>query len=204
MDCNQGFFCLHWEPSQVYLKNLIKMWAADSWAKAEEWKEVVWWGFCGIEGQGCCSQTDLVFFSGGESLYLSTPASHSRRFTIPFALHTEWSRTSEAETPSTWPPLDWGPFLVSSFLTLCVIKPFEVILSQNKQKFHKMMSPWAYLVMFILPISRQKSIQPMLTIIVVVQSLSHIWLFATPWTASGFPVLHCLLEFSQTYVHCQC
>ena len=45
------------------------------------------------------------------------------------------------------------------------------------------MSPWAYLVMFILPISRQKSIQPTLTVIVAVQSLSHIWLFATPWTA---------------------
>ena len=34
------------------------------------------------------------------------------------------------------------------------------------------------------------------------KSLSHVWLFATPWTASmpGFPVLHYLLEFAQTHV----
>ena len=35
---------------------------------------------------------------------------------------------------------------------------------------------------------------------VVVQSLSHVRLFVTPWTA-GFPVLHCLPEFAQTHVH---
>ena len=34
----------------------------------------------------------------------------------------------------------------------------------------------------------------------VVQSLSHVWLFVTIWTA-GFPVLHYLPEFAQTYVH---
>ena len=135
-------------------------------------------------GRGCCSQKDLVFFSGGGSLHLPTPASHSRRFTRPFTLHTKRSHTSEAETPSTWPQLDWGAFLVSSFLALCIIKPFEVILNQNKQKFQEMMSPWAYayLVMFILPISRLKSIPPTLT--VVVQSLSHSWLFVTPRMAA--------------------
>ena len=40
--------------------------------------------------------------------------------------------------------------------------------------------------------------------LVVVQSLSHVRLFATPWTACsmpGFPVLHQLLEFAQTHVH---
>ena len=46
----------------------------------------------------------------------------------------------------------------------------------------------------------------MLTIVdnVVVQSLSHVWLFATPWTAvhSGVPVLHYLPEFAQTPIHC--
>ena len=40
--------------------------------------------------------------------------------------------------------------------------------------------------------------------LVVVQSLSHVRLFAAPWTACstpGFPVLHQLLEFAQTHVH---
>ena len=40
--------------------------------------------------------------------------------------------------------------------------------------------------------------------LVVVQSLSHVRLFATPWTACsvpGFPVLHQLLEFAETHVH---
>ena len=36
--------------------------------------------------------------------------------------------------------------------------------------------------------------------VVVVQSQSHVQLFATPWT-SGFSVLHYLLEFAQTHVH---
>ena len=35
---------------------------------------------------------------------------------------------------------------------------------------------------------------------VVVQSLSRVWLFVTPW-AVGFPVLHNLLELAQTHVH---
>ena len=38
----------------------------------------------------------------------------------------------------------------------------------------------------------------------VVQSLSCVWLFATPWTACstlGFPVLHHLPELAQTHVH---
>ena len=36
-----------------------------------------------------------------------------------------------------------------------------------------------------------------------VQSLSCVWLFATPWTAPrpGFPVHHELLELTQTHVH---
>ena len=36
-----------------------------------------------------------------------------------------------------------------------------------------------------------------------VQSLSHVRLFATPWTAAqpGLPVHHQLLEFTQTHVH---
>ena len=37
-----------------------------------------------------------------------------------------------------------------------------------------------------------------------VQSLSHVWLFATPWTACstpGFPVHYQLLELTQTHVH---
>ena len=37
-----------------------------------------------------------------------------------------------------------------------------------------------------------------------VQSLSHVWLFATPWTACsmpGLPVHHQLPEFTQTHVH---
>ena len=40
-------------------------------------------------------------------------------------------------------------------------------------------------------------------LIVVVQSLSHIWLFASPMDGStpGFPVLHHLPEFAQTHVH---
>ena len=40
--------------------------------------------------------------------------------------------------------------------------------------------------------------------VVVVQSLSCVWLFVTSCTAAyrtGFPVLHCLLEFAQTHVH---
>ena len=38
---------------------------------------------------------------------------------------------------------------------------------------------------------------------VVVQSLSHVWLFATPRTAArqASPVLHCLPESTQTHVH---
>ena len=38
----------------------------------------------------------------------------------------------------------------------------------------------------------------------VVQSLSHVWLFATPWTTysmPGFPVLHHLPELTQTHIH---
>ena len=39
-------------------------------------------------------------------------------------------------------------------------------------------------------------------IIVVVQSLSLVGLFVTPWTAApDFPVLHYLPEFAQTHVH---
>ena len=39
-------------------------------------------------------------------------------------------------------------------------------------------------------------------VVIVVQSLNLVWLFATPWTAApGFPVLHCLPEFAQTHVH---
>ena len=40
-------------------------------------------------------------------------------------------------------------------------------------------------------------------LIVVVQSLSHVRLFVTPWTTystPGFPVLHCIPEFVQTHV----
>ena len=32
---------------------------------------------------------------------------------------------------------------------------------------------------------------------VALQLLSNVWLFATPWTAPSFPVLHCLPEFTQ-------
>ena len=41
-------------------------------------------------------------------------------------------------------------------------------------------------------------------IFVVLHSLSHVQLFATPWIARmpGFPVLHYLPEFAQTHVHC--
>ena len=39
-----------------------------------------------------------------------------------------------------------------------------------------------------------------LVIIQSVQSLSHVWLFATPWTAAH-QVYHQLLEFTQTHVH---
>ena len=39
-------------------------------------------------------------------------------------------------------------------------------------------------------------------LVVVVQSLSRIWLFATPWTSTpGFPVHHHLPEFAQSHVH---
>ena len=40
--------------------------------------------------------------------------------------------------------------------------------------------------------------------VVVVQSLSHVGLFATPWTTAhqtDLPVHHYLLEFVQTHVH---
>ena len=35
--------------------------------------------------------------------------------------------------------------------------------------------------------------------LLIVQSLSHVWLFVTLWT--GFPVLHYIPEFTQTHVH---
>ena len=35
---------------------------------------------------------------------------------------------------------------------------------------------------------------------VVVQRLSHVRVFLTPW-AAGFPVLHCLPKFAQTHIH---
>ena len=35
----------------------------------------------------------------------------------------------------------------------------------------------------------------------IVQSLSHVLLFATPWNAAGFPFLHHLLDFARTHVH---
>ena len=34
-----------------------------------------------------------------------------------------------------------------------------------------------------------------------VQSLSHVWLFAAPWTAAGLPVHPQLPEFMQTHMH---
>ena len=39
--------------------------------------------------------------------------------------------------------------------------------------------------------------------VVVVQLLSHVQLFSTPWTVAypGFPVLYYLPQFAQTYVH---
>ena len=38
--------------------------------------------------------------------------------------------------------------------------------------------------------------------LVVVQLLSDVQVFVTPWTAApGFPVLHYLLELAQTHVH---
>ena len=47
-----------------------------------------------------------------------------------------------------------------------------------------------------------KRINKMQYIHVVVQSLSHVWLFATSWTSMpDFPVLHYLPEFVQTRVH---
>ena len=41
-----------------------------------------------------------------------------------------------------------------------------------------------------------------LDFMLVVQSLSHVLLFVTPWTTAlpGFPVLHHLLELARTYV----
>ena len=42
--------------------------------------------------------------------------------------------------------------------------------------------------------------QPQMFFVVVVRLLSHVQLFLTLWP--GFPVLHCLLEFAQTHVHC--
>ena len=36
--------------------------------------------------------------------------------------------------------------------------------------------------------------------VVVVQSLSRVQLFVMPWTAAGFPILHCLPELAQTHV----
>ena len=41
-------------------------------------------------------------------------------------------------------------------------------------------------------------------VVAFVQELSQVQLFVTPWTACsmpGFPVLHCLLEFSQTHAY---
>ena len=48
-----------------------------------------------------------------------------------------------------------------------------------------------------------QSVAQWLAYIAVVQLLSHVQLFATPWTAAhpGFPVLHYLLEFVQIHVH---
>ena len=44
---------------------------------------------------------------------------------------------------------------------------------------------------------------PSFTLVVVLQLLSHVRLFATPWTAAtiGFPVHHQLPELAQTHVH---
>ena len=41
-------------------------------------------------------------------------------------------------------------------------------------------------------------------VIVIAQLLSLVQLFATPWTAEqqDFPVLHYLLEFAQSHIHC--
>ena len=38
-------------------------------------------------------------------------------------------------------------------------------------------------------------------LLVVVQLLSRVRLFATPWTVAGFPVLHHLPELAQTHAH---
>ena len=41
-----------------------------------------------------------------------------------------------------------------------------------------------------------------LEVVVVIQSLSHVRFFVTPWTGTpGFPVLHYFPEFAQTHVH---
>ena len=47
---------------------------------------------------------------------------------------------------------------------------------------------------------QQKSLSCRNNIFVVVQSLSHVWVFVTPWTV-GSSVLHCLPEFPQIHVH---
>ena len=40
-----------------------------------------------------------------------------------------------------------------------------------------------------------------LPIFAIVQLLSHVWLFATPCSILGFPVLHHLQEFAQTHIN---
>ena len=52
------------------------------------------------------------------------------------------------------------------------------------------------------PSFKKKTSAVTVGLIVVVQSLSHVQLFVTPWTAAcQTSVLHYLLEFAQIYVH---
>ena len=84
-------------------------------------------------------------------------------------------------------------------------------LSSSLPYFFSFLPNWLLsLPSFLLPSyqeTKNKTFTWILTItlqgIVVVQLLSHIRLFAVPWTAArqATPALHCLPEFAQTHVH---
>ena len=108
-------------------------------------------------------------------------------FPLPTLIHQPLGHSS------WWPPCFDGYFLESLYAyqthllsskTSLTSRPFKVKLSPYFWSF--LTSSSCILCSFSSPI-----------VVVAVQSLSCVWLLGTP----GFPVLHYLLEFSQTHVH---
>lgn len=148
--------------SGLHSEKLIKMWAANNWAKAEERKEVVWWGFCRIMAQSRpCRRTWQLLGKVG------IVSAHPRE-SFPKILTTlHPSRGIRQRILSHWLHVDWGAFPVSSpsFPTPCVIWRYRNQTQIDKTNISwKVMAAGACPVIFFLPVSGQKNVLHLLTV----------------------------------------